>query len=431
MTLTSTPVLLADATWYGTLAAVRDLGSRGIPVTVAYDEWTAPARWSRHARSVVRCPSTKDAEPFMDWLHDFGARNPGCVLYPTSDEVAFFVSAYQDSLARSFRIFTPALESLLDLLDKNRLAAAARRAGLAYPATWCPPDEPALLALVGELPLPVLIKPRTQVLSRLPGKVIRVDAREDIVAAWRRVRSANFEQRSIPGADGIDVPIIQHHHSVSERIYTVDGFVGPSGEIVGAAACVKCLQLPRRSGPGVCFESAELDPMVLAGLQRLCIDTGYVGVFDAEFVIDGQDKLLIDFNPRFYNHMAFEIDRHLPLPWLAYLAALGDRDAFSRAVASLGAVGAVGALGGLGGLGARADRDRVYAHRFPTGVMLAAQGLTRHMSRSELRQCRGLMSRSRAVTDPAYVRDDPLPACADVVQWLRHPRSFLRKAAAG
>jgi D-aspartate ligase len=336
MTLTSTPVLLADATWYGTLAAVRDLGSRGVPVIVAYDEWIAPARWSRHARSVIRCPSTKDADRFVGWLHDFGAGNPGCVLYPTSDEVAFFLGAHRDSLARLFRLFTPALGTLLDVLDKHRLAAAAARSGLASPATWIPADEAALLRLVGELPLPVLIKPRTQVLSRLPGKVVRVDAREDIVAAWRRVTSANLNQRVIPRADDVDVPIIQRYHAVSERIYTVDGFVGPSGEIVAAAACVKCLQLPRRSGPGMCFESAELDPALLAGLRRLCADTGYVGVFDAEFVIDGEDKLLIDFNPRFYNHMAFEIDRHLPLPWLAYLAALGDRDAFLRAVGSLG-----------------------------------------------------------------------------------------------
>ncbi len=203
---------------------------------------------------------------------------------------------------------------------------------------------------------------------------------------------------------------------MSERIYTVDGFVDASGTIVGAAACVKCLQLPRRSGPGVLFESSELDPAVLAGLQRLCRDTGYAGVFDAEFLIEGEDKLLIDFNPRFYNHMAFEVDRDLPLPWLAYLAALGDEDALREAVRSLGN-------------GTR-TWEQVYVHRFPAGVMLAAQGMTGRMTRSELSRNRRWMVRSRDLTDPAYARGDPLPACADVVQWLRHPRSFLRKAGA-
>ncbi len=37
---------------------------------------------------------------------------------------------------------------------------------------------------------------------------------------------------------------------------------------------------------------------------------------------------------------------------------------------------------------------------------------------------------SASVTDPVYVRNDPLPAAADVVQWLRRPVSFVRKAAA-
>ena len=38
------PVLRADALRWGTLAAVRDLGRRGIPVTVASDSAVAPAR---------------------------------------------------------------------------------------------------------------------------------------------------------------------------------------------------------------------------------------------------------------------------------------------------------------------------------------------------------------------------------------------------
>jgi hypothetical protein len=115
--------------------------------------------------------------------------------------------------------------------------------------------------------------------------------------------------------------------TVSERIYILDGFVDADGTILAAAAAVKCMQLPRRSGPGVCFESAALDPDLLAGLQRLCRQSGFRGVFDAEFLIDGEDRLLIDFNARFNNHMAFEVERNLPLPLMSYLAAIGDERA--------------------------------------------------------------------------------------------------------
>jgi D-aspartate ligase len=410
------PALLADATWYGTLAAVRDLGTRGVPVIVAYDERTAPARWSRYARSVVRCPPTKDAERFLDWLHDFGATHPGCVFCPTSDDAAFLVASRVESLAPLFRLFSPTLDALLAMLDKHRLTASAVRAGLKSPATWSPRDEGELEQLVPELPLPLLMKSRTQALSRMPGKTRVIKRREEIAPAWRAIRGANVHQPAITNIPDVDLPVLQAYHTVSERVYTVDGFVDASGAVTGAAACVKVLQLPRGSGPGVCFEPAPVDCDLLDGLKRLCRETGYRGVFDAEFLIAGDEKLLIDLNPRFYNHMAFEVDRSLALPWLSYLAAIGDEQALRRASAELGGAGAVS--------------GRIYVHRFPAVVQLAVQRVTGRMTPDEVRRWRRWIAQADAVTNPAYIPGDPLPAFADVVQWLRHPRSFLRKAVA-
>lgn len=114
------PALLLDATWWGTLAAVRDLGSRGVPVTLAADQPAAPARFSRHVSRVVRCPGASRPEPLLDWLLEFGRRFPGHVLYPTSDEVAWLAAAHREDLARDFRLFGPPLTSLVRLLDKAR-----------------------------------------------------------------------------------------------------------------------------------------------------------------------------------------------------------------------------------------------------------------------------------------------------------------------
>jgi D-aspartate ligase len=415
MTRTMPPALLADATWYGTLAAVRDLGARGVPVILAYDEALAPARWSRHAETVVRCPSTKDAERFLDWLHDFGTSHPGCVLCLTSDDVAFLAAAHLDTPTSPFRVFCPPLDGLLELLDKGRLAEAARRAGLQSPATWSPADEDELHRLAPDLPLPIVVKPRAHVLSRLLGKPLLIRRNEELLDAWRHTRDASAHQARVTGIPGIELPILQAYHAVSERVYTVDGFVDADGTIIAAMACIKCLQLPRRSGVGICFESAALDPDVLAGLQRLCRQTAFRGVFDAEFLVDGDDLLLIDLNPRFYNHMAFEVERNLPLPWMSYLAAIGDQDGVRKAVAGLEAE--------------RAAAGRIYVHRFLTTVLLASQRATDRMSRAEVTGWRRWIAQG-GVTNPAYVSGDPLPACAELAYWLRHPRSFLHKAAA-
>src|SRR5262245_47685357 len=105
--------LLADATWFGTLAAARDLALHGVRVTLASDSWVAPARWSRHVSRTVSCPSTKDAAGFLAWLLQFGRTQPGYVLYPTSDEVAWLVAAHSEALSPFFRLYTPPIESLV------------------------------------------------------------------------------------------------------------------------------------------------------------------------------------------------------------------------------------------------------------------------------------------------------------------------------
>jgi biotin carboxylase len=260
--------------------------------------------------------------------------------------------------------------------------------------------------------MPVLVKPRTTLVSRSPGKAERVERREDLVAAWERVRLANRHQPQRTGIPLTDRPLIQRYHATAERIYTVDGFVDATGSVVGAAACMKLLQFPRRAGPGICFQSAKPDPVVFDALRRLCRDTGFVGIFDAEFLVVGDEKLLIDFNPRFYGHMAFEIARGLPLPWLIYLAALGEETALASGALEEGVSSAI------------------YVARFVTLTTLIAQRLAGHMTGADLRRWRQWMREaSTALTDPVYVRGDPLPAAADVLQWLRRPVSFVRRAA--
>lgn len=128
-----------------------------------------------------------------------------------------------------------------------------------------PENEPELRRLVHELPLPLLMKPRTQALSRMPGKTRIVHRREEIAPTWRAIRTANIDQPTITGIPNVDLPILQAYYTVSERVYTMDGFVDSTGTIIGAATCTRVLQLPRRSGPGVCFESAPLEPELIRG----------------------------------------------------------------------------------------------------------------------------------------------------------------------
>lgn len=99
-------------------------------------------------------------------------------------------------------------------------------------------------------------------------------------------------------------------------MYSLAGFVDRSGEILGVRASQKVVQSPRGMGVGLLFREAPVDPEVLEGLARLCRRTGYFGVFEVEFVRADGGHHLIDFNPRYYGQVQFEISRGLSLPQL-------------------------------------------------------------------------------------------------------------------
>jgi len=417
--LSSRPqALLADATWYGTLAAARDLGAHGVAVTLASDRWVAPARWSRHVARTVSCPSSKHSAQFLRWLLRFGAEHPGHVLYPTSDDVAWLVAAHAEKLSRCYRLYTPRIESLAEIFDKPRLVEHARAVGLEAPETRVPRDASEVEKSGRELGFPLYVKPRSQVLGEGLLKGVRVDAPAALLRTWQvHCHKAKYDAEVLDRVPDLNLPMLQSLAGSTERIYTVDGFVDETGDLYTTLACVKTLQRPRGSGPGIVFEHAEVDPVIEDGLRRLFQATRFCGVFDAEFMECGSRKLLIDLNPRFYNHMAFEIDRGLHLAWLAYLAATEDREALKAEIAKAN----------KNGNGA----SYAYIHKLPTALLLAAQRLARTMSAEDRLRWRRWISAHRAfATDPARSIDDPVPAFMEVAleaaALARHPRGYLR-----
>jgi D-aspartate ligase len=244
------PVLLLDATWWGTLAAARDLGSRGVPVTLASDARIAPARWSRHVTRVVRAPGNSEPSRVLEWLLDFGRRSPGHVLYPTSDEIAWLAAANRDTLGRYYHLYSPVLEALVCLFDKRCLGSAARSAGLCAPDAWCPTSEEDVARVAEEARFPVYVKPRMQVFASMHGKGQQVGRAADLLDTWRswhaKVRFPREIRERIPE---VELPIVQSSYAGTDRIYTVDGFIDERGELFCSLACVKVLQRPRGSGP--------------------------------------------------------------------------------------------------------------------------------------------------------------------------------------
>jgi predicted ATP-grasp superfamily ATP-dependent carboligase len=414
------PVLLTKPDFCGTLAAARLLGNQGIRVSMAASDRGSAAQWSRHVSRRLRCPPLSESEAFLAWLLDFGSREPGHVLYPTSDDFAWLFSGHAEALGKVFRLYSPPVTAITTLLDKKGLHEACMRAGMRAPRSWFPETVDDLAPVAAEARFPLLIKPRTQILQMRPTKGTLVRTPQDLPAAFTEFENAYRHAPALamrlPAAC---LPMLQEYRpEVHDETLVVAGFVDKHGELLAARAARKILQQPRRLGIALCLEETALDPELERGLHALCRATGFYGVFHVELIPTGDGLFVIDFNPRYYHHMAFETARGMPLPLFTYHAACGDEEALRALARSAGE--------------AARPAGRTFTHRFELLVMVLGQRLTGRMTAADLAHWRAWYAEHRPeMTDAVSDGRDYLPELVDIgghiLQMIRHPRAFVRK----
>jgi predicted ATP-grasp superfamily ATP-dependent carboligase len=409
--------VLTMGAYYGSLAAVRCLGQAGLPVVVADGTAFAAASWSRYVVRRHRSPPVRPLAPFVDWLIELGRRSPGRVLYATSDDLAWTFAERGDELRRHYRLLTPPFETLRRLLDKRELYTLCATAGIPVPRTWFPRDESDLEVAAREASRPLLIKPRTQVLftSRRKGRIVGVLS--ELKSAYADfLRYNRYEDRFLREHPDVERPMLQECGSADEPIYSISGFCDAPNGLFTVRASTKLVQWPRLAGVGLYFEDAPVREDLAEKIRRMCEGVGFVGVFEAEFIGGPAGLELIDFNPRFFGQMGFDVARGLPSPLLVYLAAIGDTPRL------------------------RAEVDAAVAWR-PRGPMRYANrtalALTRTAERlvgrkpTEVTRARGGNGAGRTM-DAVGDSHDWLPVLVDGVQQvgsaLRHPRAMLKAA---
>ncbi len=412
------PALLFDAGFYGTLAAARSLGRAGIPVVVADPSRLATTRFSRYVARAHVCPPVTRVERFIEWLLDFGTREGEHVIYPTSDEVAYVLSAYKGELSNRFRLFQPDRATLTRVLDKKTLLDQARAAGFDAPETWAPMSAPDFDRALAEANGPLMIKPRTQLFMSTHSKgVVAGGDATSLGQQYERFQRENpYGSALTERSPELARPLLQRYYpEAMHAIESVAGFRDASGQVSPLLGAIKVLQRPRRMGVGLCFVGAPVPPNVAERTARMLEALGYFGVFEIELVRAGGRQLLIDLNPRFYNQLAFDVARGLPLPLLAYHAALGDEAEVERLLSLVPSGESPGAF--CNSLGLR--------------LLVGAQKLAGTMSAADAARWHDWMeSRKGSLVDAVADRDDPLPFWVEAAERLydsaRHPRAFVR-----
>ena len=411
-------VLLLGADYYGTLAAARCFGKSGIPVSMADDNPRARGLYSKWVTERLTHPSITEPAKLLDWLVDYGEKHPGTLLYPPNDHLSWLFAENRERLGKVFLTYQPDESAIITLLDKARLHDACAAVNIEVPETHALGEAGAEDPIVEHFHWPVLLKPRTQIFMEGGVKGIIVETRAQLAGELARYRSqARFNRVLTDRHPTIAEPMVQEYLTVAETsIFSVSGFVTKEGEIVARAA-MKVLQRPRKVGIGLCFEGRPIEQPVLDRIVKLCKHIGYWGAFESEFIVDGDRRLLIDFNPRFYSQMGFDIARGVRLPLMVMHAAAGNATALSEEIERARAWKATG--------------QEAYCHKTMLDIVLTLQGLSGQMSKEDVRHWRTwYRDRKPYVTDAVRDSEDKKPALIDTAQWVqhfaKHPRSFVR-----
>lgn len=410
------PVLLASASYGGTIAAVRCLGANGFQVSVVSRHLgLCAAAWSRYVYRSHRAPAETSNDPFVDRLLSIGAQEPGQLLLPTSDETTWLYAERAADLGSCYRLYQPPIAVIRRILDKKLLAEAAIEAGLTVLPSWHPSTVADVARLAPSLPYPVLIKRSTHVHHAVNHKGVVVRAAGDLVREYE----SYLRQESVRCTGVSPLPFLQRLVNVEEAggVCSVSGFIDRTGELFVTRRCRKVLQRSQPVGVGVCFEPLPEDPELSDGVRRFCRALGYFGIFEAEFVRFDDAWALIDFNPRLYNQLGMDIRRGMPLPLLACLDAAGETAALRAAVERAQIL--------------TDDDQAVFCDGFTLHAILLARRLTGRISTQELAQWRRwIRGHAGHTVDAAIDPADRVPAVVHALSelWLglRAVPKFLR-----
>lgn len=261
-----------------------------------------PLRRARGVRIVEVTPPEHDAQATVDELRALlaGAGGCDCDCVMPLDDAAVWVCDQMAQRGGAAPIVGPTGSTAAVALDKRRQLRAARRAGLAVPATIEVETADDLLGLAH---LPTALKPALPVrarggrLGRGAGHVCGTRAElERVAEVWQGVEPL-LAQPLITG--------------LGEGLF---GLAGEDGLVALSAHRRLRMMNPQGSGSSACI-SIPVDPDLAAAAARMLSEIGWRGLFMLEFLRDaGGTPWFMELNGRTWGSMALARRQGLEYP---------------------------------------------------------------------------------------------------------------------
>lgn len=307
-------VLVTDAQWNKSVAAIRALGGRGVPVTAGEATRLAAGLFSRYVsrRLVYPSPVTSPGRFLSALVRELSRGGYGVVL-PMELSTLLLLSRHRQAILPYARFPFAPHAVLARTARKWPVAAAAARWGIPVPRTRRLPRGDAVRDLTDDLlrdpGLPLVLKAdlseggRGLFYCREAGEVTAA------LAAVARSGAPYVAQTMLPpGGDSLGVSVL----------------LGEAGEVLGLAGHRRLRQYPLGGGPSTCRE-AFLCPEAADNAVRLLRAMQFTGLAMVEFRVDPRDgrPYVLEVNPKFWGSLPLAIASGVDFPYLVYAWALG------------------------------------------------------------------------------------------------------------
>ena len=315
MQKTAPKILILDAMWNKTLAAVRSLGRRGFYLAVGEKTRFATAIFSRYCsrRLIYPSPLSKPDE-FLDWLLNEVKRNNYDMVLPTELETQQIILRNREEMEKYTRVPFADYALTANVQNKAWLMKYAETNGYPCPKTLGTDLKSVPTVLndfcYEDVEYPLVIKPRESSGSR---GIMYVKKPSEFPAALRKVQ------------DRYPLPIVQEYIPHGGA-YGVGALFNRNSEPKAAFVYKRLREYPVTGGPSTLRESVKNDEIKEIALNLLK-SLKWTGIAMVEFRVDSRDgrPKLMEINPRFWGSLQLAIISGMDFPYLLYKMAVdGD-----------------------------------------------------------------------------------------------------------
>jgi predicted ATP-grasp superfamily ATP-dependent carboligase len=304
---------------------VRTLGRRGVS-PVAVSELPAPPTFaSRYCAERISAPDpTTDIDGYRDALYDLASREGVGAIFPMREEDVFALASDRERFAAQLTPLWPSFDALATVHDRERLFAAAERAGVSTPETRRLPDAVSW-------DTDRVIKARFPLLTA----TYLDDASVDLSHAGAETPET-LSGRCVP-ATGLRIVDSGEQLDVAEIVAEM-GHVPIVQEYVdGAEYCFRALYHDGRPvatsqkrllrgykyarGPSVYHRAVDLPELATVG-RDLLDELDWNGIASVGFVRDEDGTFrLLEVNPRYPASIPVDVHAGIDYPWLFWQCA--------------------------------------------------------------------------------------------------------------